>query len=36
VNVEDDAFISYAHLDDQALIEGQQGWVANFQESTGG
>ena len=27
---EEDAFISYAHLDDQSLIEGKQGWVSNF------
>lgn len=27
---ESDAFISYAHLDNQELIEGQKGWVANF------
>ena len=25
-----DAFISYAHLDDQELIEGQKGWISNF------
>jgi hypothetical protein len=25
-----DVFISYAHLDNQALLEGQKGWVANF------
>jgi hypothetical protein len=27
---DEDAFISYAHLDDQSLIEGKQGWVSNF------
>jgi hypothetical protein len=27
---EDDAFISYAHLDNQALVEGGKGWVANL------
>ena len=27
---EEEAFISYAHLDDQCLIEGKQGWVADF------
>jgi len=27
---EGEAFISYAHLDDQPLIEGKQGWIANF------
>ena len=25
-----DAFISYAHLDNQELVEGHQGWVANL------
>ena len=25
-----DAFISYAHLDNQELIEGRKGWVANL------
>jgi len=25
-----DVFISYAHLDNQELVEGQKGWVANF------
>ncbi|HEX5474625.1 MAG TPA: DUF4062 domain-containing protein [Vicinamibacterales bacterium] len=25
-----DAFISYAHLDDQELIEGHKGWIANL------
>jgi hypothetical protein len=30
VTFEDEAFISYAHLDDQELIEGQKGWVTNF------
>jgi TIR domain len=25
-----DVFISYAHLDNQELIEGKRGWVANF------
>jgi Domain of unknown function (DUF4062) len=25
-----DAFISYAHLDNQELVEGRKGWVANF------
>jgi hypothetical protein len=27
---EEEAFISYAHLDDQSLIEGKQGWVSSF------
>jgi hypothetical protein len=30
MNFQEDAFISYAHLDDQPLIEGNPGWVANF------
>src|SRR5687768_11617379 len=25
-----DAFISYAHLDNQELVEGRKGWVANL------
>ncbi len=27
---ETDIFISYAHIDDQPLIEGQQGWISKF------
>ncbi len=27
---ENDIFISYAHIDDQSLIEGQNGWVSNL------
>jgi hypothetical protein len=27
---ENDVFISYAHIDDMALIEGQKGWVSSF------
>ena len=27
---EDDIFISYTHIDNQALTEGQQGWIAHF------
>ena len=27
---EADAFISYAHLDNVALVEGHKGWVANL------
>jgi hypothetical protein len=27
---EEEAFISYAHLDDQSLVEGKPGWVSNF------
>jgi len=25
-----DVFISYAHIDDQALTEGQKGWITQF------
>lgn len=25
-----DVFVSYAHIDDQALVEGQKGWIANL------
>lgn len=27
---EDDIFISYAHIDDQPLTEGQKGWISSF------
>lgn len=30
VDFENDIFISYAHLDDQPLTEGQKGWVSDF------
>src|SRR5436853_5491235 len=30
MNFEDDAFISYAHLDNVELVEGRKGWVANL------
>jgi hypothetical protein len=30
MDFEGDAFISYAHLDDVALVEGRKGWVANL------
>jgi hypothetical protein len=30
MNFEADAFISYAHMDNVELIEGQKGWVANL------
>src|SRR6476659_7468126 len=30
VHYDGDAFISYAHLDNQELIEGRKGWVANL------
>jgi hypothetical protein len=33
MNYEGDAFISYAHLDNKGLSEGQKGWVANFQRA---
>ena len=30
MNFDSDAFISYAHVDDLPLAEGQKGWVTNF------
>ena len=27
---ENDIFISYAHIDDMALVEGQKGWISSF------
>jgi hypothetical protein len=27
---ENDVFVSYAHIDDQALIKGQSGWIRNL------
>jgi hypothetical protein len=30
MNFEQDIFISYAHLDDQALVEGEDGWVSRL------
>jgi Domain of unknown function (DUF4062)/MTH538 TIR-like domain (DUF1863) len=30
VHFDGDAFISYAHLDNQELVEGRKGWVANL------
>jgi hypothetical protein len=30
---EDDIFISYAHIDNQPLTEGQKGWISNFHEA---
>lgn len=27
---ENDVFVSYAHIDDQPLIEGQKGWITSF------
>jgi hypothetical protein len=32
-NFEDDIFISYAHNDNQALLEGQRGWIDNFHQA---
>ncbi len=30
MDFENDIFISYAHIDDQALLEGQKGWVSSL------
>lgn len=30
MNFEKDIFISYAHIDDEALIEGEKGWISEF------
>lgn len=30
MDFENDVFISYAHIDDQALIEGKKGWISNL------
>lgn len=30
MSFENDIFISYAHIDDMALVEGQKGWISNF------
>jgi hypothetical protein len=30
MSFENDIFISYAHIDDQPLVEGQKGWVSSF------
>ncbi len=30
MHFDDDAFISYAHLDNRELVEGRKGWVANL------
>ena len=30
MSFENDIFISYAHIDDQALVEGQKGWISSF------
>jgi hypothetical protein len=32
-NFEDDIFISYAHIDNKPLTEGQKGWISNFHEA---
>ena len=28
-----DVFISYAHIDDQPMLEGQRGWISQFHRS---
>ena len=33
MNFEHDLFISYAHIDNQALVPGQDGWITTFQRS---
>jgi len=30
MNTMNDVFISYAHIDDQPLTEGQKGWITQF------
>ncbi|MDL1948818.1 TIR domain-containing protein, partial [Acidobacteria bacterium ACD] len=30
MSFENDVFVSYAHIDDQPLVEGQKGWVSSF------
>ena len=30
MSFENDIFISYAHIDDQPLVEGQKGWISGF------
>jgi len=30
MNFENDIFVSYAHIDDQSLVEGQKGWISSF------
>jgi hypothetical protein len=30
MSFENDIFISYAHIDDQPLVEGQKGWISSF------
>ncbi|HZF08945.1 MAG TPA: hypothetical protein VFE33_09170 [Thermoanaerobaculia bacterium] len=30
MDFETDVFVSYAHIDDQALAEGQKGWISSF------
>jgi hypothetical protein len=32
-NFEDDIFISYAHIDNKPLTEGQKGWISHFHEA---
>ena len=33
LNFEKDIFISYAHIDDEALVEGGKGWITEFHRS---
>ncbi|MEM7351806.1 MAG: hypothetical protein AAF657_13495 [Acidobacteriota bacterium] len=30
MDFDNDVFISYAHIDDQSLVEGQKGWISNL------
>lgn len=30
MNFDNDIFVSYAHIDDQPLVEGQKGWITSF------
>lgn len=30
MSFENDVFVSYAHIDDQPLVEGQKGWISGF------
>ena len=30
MNLDNDIFVSYAHIDDQPLVEGQKGWISSF------
>ena len=33
MDFEKDILISYAHIDDEAMIEGQKGWISEFHRS---